>query len=267
MTDADTSAENRAPMDYYAQGQAWAHDREAASLRSRRIAWIIAGVAVGVAALEAVAIAMMAPLKTVEQHMVLVDRQTGFTQVLNGEGMETISADEAFTQSMLAQYVIARESYDVSTVANDYRKVALWSADRARSNYVSAMQSSNPASPIASLPRSTTIATHILSVSKLGAETALVRFETQRFDRGQSSAPAQSWAAVVHYRYVSSPMSLDDRLINPLGFQVTRYRRDQEAPPQYVKGEPSSSAENLLDQQPSDGAFGAQDTTSDEAAL
>jgi len=38
----------------------------------------------------------------------------------------------------------------------------------------------------------------------------------------------RSWISTVRYRYVDAPMSLEDRLINPLGFQVVSYRRDAE---------------------------------------
>jgi type IV secretion system protein VirB8 len=233
MTKADHVTDKDELASYYAQGRAWAFDRENASRRSRSTAWTIAIIAVGVAALEAIALAMLAPLKTIEHHTILVDRQTGYTQVLNGDGVDRITADQALTQSLLAQYVVARESFDIATVAADYRKVALWSADRARSTYVASMQAANPESPFATLPRTSILATHIRSVSKLGPEIALIRFETERLDRGQAHEPGQSWAAVIHYRFVAAPMSLDDRLVNPLGFQVTRYRRDQEAPPIY----------------------------------
>jgi type IV secretion system protein VirB8 len=37
--------------------------------------------------------------------------------------------------------------------------------------------------------------------------------------------------AVIRYRYSGEPLRLEDRLVNPLGFQVLRYRRDAEALP------------------------------------
>jgi type IV secretion system protein VirB8 len=37
--------------------------------------------------------------------------------------------------------------------------------------------------------------------------------------------------AVIHFRYSNEPMSLEDRFVNPLGFQVTGYRKDPEAAP------------------------------------
>jgi type IV secretion system protein VirB8 len=61
--------------------------------------------------------------------------------------------------------------------------------------------------------------------------TALVRFDTLRQDRSGYADTGQPWVAVVRYRFVDAPMQLDDRLINPLGFQVVSYRRDAEGPP------------------------------------
>jgi type IV secretion system protein VirB8 len=36
------------------------------------------------------------------------------------------------------------------------------------------------------------------------------------------------WAAAIAFAYSGEPMRAEDRFLNPLGFQVTRYRRDAE---------------------------------------
>lgn len=229
MAKLEPSATEDARTRYYPDARSWAEDRQLSARRSGRLAWTIAGVAVLVACLEAFALAALAPLKRVEPYTLLVDRQTGYTRILKGDGVEQITADEALTQSLLAQYVIARESFDITTIGQEYRKVGLWSAETARSGYVAVMQTDNPASPFRRLPRTSLVTTRIKSVSQLGRGTALVRFETERLDQGQIAANWAPWVAVVHYRFAKAPMSLDDRLLNPLGFQVTQYRRDQEA--------------------------------------
>ena len=43
---------------------------------------------------------------------------------------------------------------------------------------------------------------------------------------------AQHWAALITYRFSDADMTASDRLTNPLGFQVTRYRRDPETLPE-----------------------------------
>lgn len=226
------SAKGRKALnEHFAAAGSWAHDRDEALRRSRRIAWIVAGVAIIIAFFVAMALLLITPLKTVVPYTLMVDRQTGYVQLLKPLDPETVSADTALTQSFLVQYVIAREGFDVNSLQSDYRKVALWSAGGARSGYLASVQAANPTSYLATLPRSTVIEVHVKSVSPMEDDVAMVRFDTVRRDiNGQISAP-QPWVSVIRYRYSGEPMTIEDRFINPLGFQVTKYRRSQEALP------------------------------------
>ncbi len=215
--------------DYYRQAESWNHDREAASRASRRVAWIAASVAALIALAEACALVALTPLKTVQPYTLLVDRQTGYVQALDPLQPARIGADTALTQSFVVQYVIARESFDIAAVQSNYKKVAAWSEGSARSRYIAAVQTSNPLSPLATLPRSTIIETRVKSVSTVGPNTLLVRFDTQRRDDGGRLRPAQPWVVVVRYRYAGEPMALADRFLDPLGFRVTHYQRSAEA--------------------------------------
>jgi type IV secretion system protein VirB8 len=93
------------------------------------------------------------------------------------------------------------------------------------------MTSGNPDNPLSRYSRSTVVQAHVESVSPVAADTALVRFYTEQSDPDQGPRPRAFWAAMVRYRFSGEPMTLADRLVNPLGFQVVSYRRDQEAPP------------------------------------
>lgn len=217
---------------YYREADSWGRDREQSLEASRRIAWIVAGAATIVAVLEAVALIVLLPLKTVEPYTLLVDRHTGFVQALEPLNPQRISGDAALTQSFLAQYVNAREGFAIDALQPNYRKVALWSSESARSSYLAAMQATNPDSPLARYPRSTIVETRVKSVSPMGRNVAMVRFETQRRDAGGQAQLPRAWVAMVRYRYSGEPMSLEDRLVNPLGFQVLRYQRNEEALPQ-----------------------------------
>lgn len=216
---------------YYREAGSWAEDNRAALRGSRRTAWIVAGVASAIALMEAAALLALTPLKTVEPYTLLVDRQTGYVQVLKPLDAQTVSANAALTQSFLVQYVIARESFDAASLQANYHKVSLWSEGNARSAYLGSMQANNPDSPLVRLPRSTVIETRVKSVSPIGQNSAMVRFDTVRRDANGSVQPASSWVVVIRYRYSGAPMRLEDRFVNPLGFEVTHYRRDAEALP------------------------------------
>lgn len=219
---------------YYREAETWSADRNRALAGSKRIAWIVAGTATAVAVLEAIALAALMPLKTVVPYTLLVDRQTGNVQALKPLEQQTITPDDALVRSFLAQYVIARESFEINSLKDDYRKVALWSADEARDRYLASMQANNPLSPLATLPRQALVETEVRSISSLSADTALVRFVTKRSDPGGQKQDVQNWAVVMKYRFSAASMSAADRLLNPLGFQVLRYRRDAEIVPQPV---------------------------------
>ena len=217
---------------YYGQAESWAHDQQDALRASRKVAWIVASAAAAIAVCEAFALIALAPLKTVVPYTLLVDRHTGFVEALKPLDANTVAPDKALTQSFLVQYVIARESFDYDALQSNYRKTVLWSADPARADYVSSVQYSNPGSPLARFPRTTVVETRVKSVSPLGAGAALVRFETQRRDAGAQIQPPRAWVAVIRYRFSGEPMTREDRFVNPLGFQVLRYRRDAEALPE-----------------------------------
>lgn len=233
---------------YYEEGRSWAADRERRQRLWTRLAWTIAGAASFIAVAEAIAIAALAPLKTTIPYTLLVDRQTGHVEALDPLKPGSISPDTALTRSLIAQYVIARESFAIESIQYEYRKVALWSSAEARQTYLSEMQATNPASPLAAFPRGTLVQVEIRGISSIGPNSVMVRFDKFRTDPGGRKLPAEPWSAVITYRFSGAEMNMADRLINPLGFQVTRYRRDADMPvaasPQ-VRAESSSSSAPL----------------------
>jgi len=216
------------PKTYYGQATTWALNEASATQSALRNSRVFGGGVLIIAILEAFALLLLMPLKSVSTLPVLVDRQTGYVEVLKPDGRRELTANGALTQSFLAQYVLARESFDITAVAANYRKVALWSAGDARSQYLAVMTATNPKSPLRALPRTAIIDTTIKSISPVGPDTALVRFETRRRDEDGRSDSPHAWAAIIAYRFTDASMSVEDRLVNPLGFQVVHYRRDPE---------------------------------------
>lgn len=200
--------------------------------RSNRRAWLVAIIAATIAMLEAIALVFLIPLKTVEPYTLLVDRQTGHVEALAPLDAQVIVPDAALTRSFLVQYVIARESFSAPSLQDEYRKVSLWSDPRVAAQYQRMMAATNPASPLAYLSRESTIRTQVRSVSSLGERRALVRFATTQFEPNGAAAPTQHWAAIINYEFSGAEMSASDRYVNPLGFQVTSYRRDAETIPE-----------------------------------
>src|SRR3546814_2787643 len=86
-----------------------------AAVRSRRVAWIVAIVAIVFAAICAAAVLALSPLKMVVPYVVTVDRSTGATEVTQElRGDKTITYDEALRKYFLADYVRARSEEHTS---------------------------------------------------------------------------------------------------------------------------------------------------------
>ena len=200
--------------------------------RSRRIAWIVATVAGAIALLLAIALVILLPLKSVVPYTLLVDRQTGNVEALDPLAEGTVSADSALTRSFLVQYVTARESFVPDSFDQDYAKVTLMSGPDERQQYIARMSANNPQSPLAFMRPGGSIRTEIRSISQLDATRAMVRFTTIKNEPGVTGQQPEHWAAIIGYGYSAAEMSERDRLLNPLGFQVTSYRRDAETLPE-----------------------------------
>lgn len=192
----------------------------------RRAAWILVCVLIVVVAVQAAALAVMLPMKEVVPYTVLVDRQTGYVETARGLELGSLSEDRAVVDAMLAQYVMARETFDPADFAERYDRVALWSLGAARNEYVAQYQPGAD-NVLDGLRPGTVVKVKVKRIDVLTSETARVRFETERRDAG-GPAIRTDWQALVSFRFTGQPMKQEHRLLNPLGFQVTGYRRDAE---------------------------------------
>lgn len=206
----------------------WGEDLIERAHTERRRALMLAGVAALIAVLEAVALAALAPMKTVVPYTILVDRQTGYAETVKSLAPGPLTQDSAIAQSAIVQYVIARETFDATDLRTNFEKTALWSDSLVRSEYRRLYQRDNPESPLKLYPATTVVSTVVKSVAMLRPGSATVRFDTIRHDQGASGGERRSYTAVIEYRFSGAPMRMEDRFTNPLGFLVTHYRRDAE---------------------------------------
>jgi type IV secretion system protein VirB8 len=213
---------------YFTAARTWADSKVQTSARETRIAWRVAAGASAIALLLALALVLMLPLKTVQPYVLTVDRNTGAVEAANTVAQGRLSQNEAVIQAQLAGYVIARETFDSTDLAEQYRRVQILSSPPVARAYVAAMAANNPGSPLNTMNRGDTVAVRVRSVSMIGDNAALVRFTTTRSGPGVATGQTTNYVAAVSFGFSGRPLRTADRYDNPLGFQVTRYRRDEE---------------------------------------
>lgn len=215
---------------YIDESQGLERDFISEVLKSRKTAWKVAIASGGIAVMGICAGIVGLSQKAPAPLVFRVDNATGnVEQITTMEEQESYS--EVVDQYWLNQYVLNRESYDYNTIQLTYDTTALLSAAPVQKEFAEIYNGQTGLHvKVADRYR---IVVSIRSIQPQGStsggqSTATIRFSTQRIYRDGHSDQAQNMIATVSYKYVNVPMSLRDRRINPLGFQVTSYRADPE---------------------------------------
>jgi len=206
----------------------WDYDANESARRQARIAWVVAALCLLLAVASVVAVAALAPLKTVEPVFVRVDQSTGAVDVLHRIDEEVgIGRQDLLDKGYLARYVRAREGYFFPTVQEQYRRVMLMSVGDARTSYLRDFSRDNPKAPVNLYQDDESVEITIKSISFLKQGLAQVRYMAALSD-GETTA-RQHWISTIGYEYepdASIPLSvLAD---NALGFAVADYRAEPE---------------------------------------
>ncbi|EJF2737292.1 TPA: type IV secretion system protein [Kluyvera ascorbata] len=203
----------------------------------RRLMWVgfgFGGVGIIAAGAMAVALAALAPLKEVKPYISRVDEVTGQVSIVSAVGDDKIklSYQNLIDGSNLANFVVERESYDWNSIQNNLDQVKL----RSTPSVYEAMRRfivESPNSPLELLAKDKIMKVGITSRPIVDSNKGVgtVRFYkavTDGTGKPIDGYPITYWQATITFDYDHKLKSDDDYINNPLGFNVTSYRVDQE---------------------------------------
>ena len=210
--------------------------------RSERRAWRVATAALAMSMALLGGYFYLLPLKEKVPYLVMADAYTGTSTVarLTGDfNHDSITASEAVNRSNIAHFVLARESYDYALIRlRDWTTVYTMASPQVAAAYTRLHSSQNPDSPYNLYGKTRSIRVAILSIQLLGGDRggpqgATVRFQRSLYDQANAtSQPLDSKIATLQYAYKAAlAMDEKDRIENPLGFQVSSYRVDNDYAP------------------------------------
>ena len=216
-----------APMaeEYFAAGMFWEDDLFKRNRRSKTIAWTVAGVAVIGALLSLVAVASLAPLKTVVPYIIEVDRLTGETKVQRHIDESPIPQKEAIDKYFIHKYLQARAGYNRNDFNERYRIVTLMSDNQVALDYSSTVNPNNDEGPVKRYGDLGFAKVEVREINFIAENTALVRFSIRERLATQEAFTKEGNATISYY-YNQSPKDEETRLVTPLGFMVRGYRVD-----------------------------------------
>lgn len=210
--------------------------------RSEKRAWRVAGASLLMSfALAGGLVYLMPHLQKREPYLIMADAYTGtasLARLSNGNDFASMRASDAVNRSNIVHYVLARESYDAGLLnERDWRTVYTMSSEDVRGQVRNERNPTNPLSPAARYGRNSSIRVRILSVTPLGASPgqppkgATVRFQRLLFAKSSGTTSVlDNKLATMEFNYRPEiKMNEADSVENPLRFQVTNYRVDNDA--------------------------------------
>ena len=212
---------------YFAEAASWDHDRLIAANRSKRLAWIVASVASGLAITGVAAVAMLTPLKTVAPYVITVDKATGASEIISPlTGDRQIMYNEAVSKYFLADYVRNREGWIPQARQEFFEGVLAMSSRDEQARWTAFYAKDNPRSPQSAFTDLDTVFIAIKSVTFVSKNVAQIRFN-KTLQRGGSSTDTPA-IAIVTFDTTDTPTTEQQRFKNPLGLEVQSYRADLE---------------------------------------
>lgn len=208
--------------------------------KSERRAWLVAWSAIVMALILAGGYFLFLPLKEKVPYLVMADPYTGTSSVarLSGDFQDRdITTEEAINKSNVAQFVLARESYDSGLIGQrNWRTTLSMAGPAVAPAYVALHSESNPERPFRLYGGGRAVRVRILSIVLIGGTDgkrptgATVRFQRSVYDKGRGTSQAlDSKIATLEFTYNPDlRLNEEDRLLNPLGFRVTNYRVDDD---------------------------------------
>jgi type IV secretion system protein VirB8 len=213
-------------LSFHQEAHDWYADRYQSVYASRNRWLLTAWIALGLAVAQAVALTCLVPLKTSVPFLVKEELSGSVTTVTPLSGDASVTYSDAIHKFFLGRYLVARETYDRTDLAANYRAVALMSNDAERRAFTAAIASDNPSSPVQVYGVQARRTIRIKSIVMLNPGTAQIRFAAT--EEQSTVSRSQDWIATLAFEFRAVPSDEADRMMNPLGFTITHYRIDQE---------------------------------------
>lgn len=175
------------------------------------------------------------PTKTVKPFVIQIDEQTGVTEVVTGKKYKEYTANEALIKFFSMRYIYARENYNFQFVQENDEVIRVMSAPEVYLLFKQEVDAENPESPFVRFGTRIVRKVTLKSFSFIGNDTKKGESTVQAVlyvsEISQNRYPRNYFVRVTLNCGFNSLLELkeDERLINPLGYQVLGYRVDPES--------------------------------------
>ncbi len=200
----------------------WYEDRYQSLLIQRNLFFIIIVICIALIVVSVVMVGVISNKKEVQPMVIQVEDTTGITNIVNPDSNREWTVNETMNKYFIYKYITARETYNVSTYEYNYNTVVrLMSSSQVYSNFATTLSNQNT-SPVIKYGANinTTLAIRsILFVNSSVGQSVQIRITITP----SNNAPAQRKTLYMTWSYNAINLTFNERMVNPLGFQVLAY--------------------------------------------
>ncbi|MBN8512495.1 MAG: virB8 family protein [Rickettsiales bacterium] len=171
-------------------------------------------------------IAYVINTKKFDPFVIQIDDTTGIAKIVNPISSTVLSGNEALAQYFIKKYIIARETYNPVDFTTEARKVVrLLSSNSIYWDYRGYIKN-EAVDPSVKYGQKNTTYLVVKSWSKLSDNKYIMRFS---INETAGAMKVFNKIAVVEFKYLPMELTESDKDVNPVGFQVTGYRVDDDS--------------------------------------
>lgn len=155
--------------------------------------------------------------KSLEPYVIEVEQKTGIATIVNQLTSENFTGDQMVRKYFINQFVHAASGYDPKTYKTDVDKVRLLSTPNVYSDFRNRINARQ-------LGAGMQIEVRIKSVQFTDSNKAQIRVTEQTSTEGDYKVTTKDKVITMVFQFAPQiKLTMEERMINPLGFQVTQY--------------------------------------------
>ena len=152
--------------------------------------------------------------KSLEPYVIEVESKTGIATIVNQMTAQNFTGDQIIRRYFLNQFVQAASGYDPKTYRQDVDKIRLLSTPDVYNDFRNRINARE-------LGTDSRIEVRIKSVQFIDANTAQIR--VLRLITNTDKTIPKDEIITMNFFFTDLNLTMEERLINPLGFQVSKY--------------------------------------------
>lgn len=159
--------------------------------------------------------------KSIEPYIIEVEDKTGIATVVNQMTAENFTGDQMIRKYFLNEFIHASSGYDPKTYKKDADKVRLFSTPGVYADYRNRINARE-------LGAETLIDVRVKSIQPIDNNTVQIRLARQITKKEGNAETKDEIITMGLYFAPEMNLTMEERLINPLGFQVNKYMISEE---------------------------------------